>query len=244
VWSVPALADTVTFTTSDSSGRSGRAIFTVTGSTLTVSLKNTATAAVGDPTFVLSAVAFDIGNNTASLTPYSAKAATGSAIVDYTNLSTVYGDGLGGEWAYKSGLNGALGGHYGISSAGFGIFGPADLFDKTDGNLSGPWSPDGIQLGLMPASQTTLSTSLDNSNGRIFVRSEAIFKLTGVNFSASAIKNVNFQYGTASADANLDGGPVLGGGAVVPLPVTVWSGIALLGIVALSHVRRRHRIYE
>jgi len=205
-----------------------------------VKLKNTATAAVGDPTFVLSAVAFDIGNNTASLTPYSAKAAAGSAIVDYANPSTVYGDGLGGEWAYKSGLNGALGGHYGISSAGFGIFGPADLFDKTDGNLSGPWSPDGIQLGLMPAAQTTLSTSLDNSNGRIFVRSEAVFVLNGANFSASAIKNVNFQYGTASADANLDGGPVLGGGAVVPLPVSVCSGMTLLGLLWVRRTRRSY----
>src|SRR5262245_9062605 len=51
----------VTFTGSDSSGRSASATFSVVGNTLTATLTNTGSvAAAVDPTFVLSAMFFDI----------------------------------------------------------------------------------------------------------------------------------------------------------------------------------------
>jgi len=107
---------------------------------LTVLLANDSKADVTDPGQVLTAVFWD---PTANLTPVSAVLGSGSTVLFGT---TDPGNVVGGEWAYKAGLAGTPGNAVlGISSAGFNIFGPNNLFPGT--NLQGPTSPDGAGGG-------------------------------------------------------------------------------------------------
>ena len=139
---------------------------------------------------------------------------------------------VGTEWAYKNGLVGApLGATQGLSSAGLFLFGPEDRFETgyDDDVLLKPASPDGENLGIVPAGTTKVSGSLKK---QLLICNSVRFTFAGVgdlSGAADSIDKVAFLYGTA-----------LDGPTVVPEP----SALILLGIgviVLLVRSWRRSR---
>lgn len=179
---------TLVFTTSGA-----EADFSLSGSTLTVTLTNTSSADVLVPMDVLTALFF---NASGTLTPVSATVGTGSSIVyDPAHASTT---NVGGEWAYLTGLSGApLGDNSGISSSGLGLFGGPNFNGP---NLAGPTNGalDGLQYGLLSAGDNILTgnTGITGSGG--LIKDRVVFDLTVPNgFDINSINSVFFQYGTA-----------------------------------------------
>ena len=222
-------AQALPMTFSASSGSlSASATFETSGSNLIVTLTNTSAADVTVPSDVLTAVFFTLAGDP-TLTTLSAMLNSGSSVY-YDPQGQPLGGVVGGEWAYRDNLSGApLNADEGISSAGFGLFGPGDLFPGDD--LAPPLSPDGSQYGLLSAGDNT-----DTGNGGItgsggLIKNSAIFTLSGLssNFdpsAAGAITDVYFQYGTAIS--------------VVPEPSTLLLlGFGLAGLPLLRRKMKR-----
>jgi hypothetical protein len=208
-----AYAD-LTFTASDGDGRAASAVFSLTGSTLTVTLTNTSGADVLDPVHVLTALFF----NSSGLTPFSASLNTGSTVF----FGADGGGNVGGEWAYGSGLAGAPGGATsGISSAGFGLFGSGN-FNGPD--LAPPAAVDGLNYGLTSAGDNLATGNAAVTGNFPLIQNSVIFTLTGFSGTLDSIAHVSFQYGTALTDANI-------GNGAVPAP-----GAALLGAIGVGLV--------
>lgn len=225
-----SMADSVTFTASGG-GRAASAVFATSGTSLTVTLTNTATDDISQPVFVLTGVYFDVGGGALSLTRTSALLNSGATVINVASQPA--GGDVGGEWAYKSGLSGAVGGAaYGISSSGLGLFGPGDRFPGA--NLDGPTSPDGLQYGI-----TTAGDDPSTNNGGTdtpLIKNSVVFTFDGLpmGFDLTRIGNVGFQYGTSLTE------PQLTSMTVVPLPPSALAGLsALAGAGVLSVVRRR-----
>lgn len=199
--------------------------FDVDGSDLVVRLSNISSADVMNPAQILTAMFFDISGGPVALTPVSAMLAPGSAV----HFGPDGGGNVSGEWAYRSALVGApWGSAYGISSAGFGLFGPPDLFPGP--NLEGPLSPDGLNYGI-----TSMGDNLSVGNAAVtggfpLIRHEVVFTLSGLpaNFDLERITNVSFQYGTGLDEPNL---PTFD----IPAP----GAAALLALGGLAAARRR-----
>jgi len=233
-------ATPLTFTGSDSSGRSASVSFDISGNQLLVTLTNTATPLTAGasvvPTDILTAVFFNIPG-VASLNRVSATVTSGSYIVGCTGVGCGSVTNVGGEWAYAAGLS-QYSANMGISSTGVGLFGSGDLFDiNPSSNLQGPASPDGVQYGIAPAGYTNAMGNGGLSGNGIIVKSVS-FALSGLptNFSTSSISNVTFQYGTALNEPSVPGTPG-GGGGQVPEPATL--GAMGAGLVALALFKRR-----
>jgi hypothetical protein len=216
----------------DSGALAATASFETKGTDLVVTLANTSTSDVIDPSQVLTAVFFDLtGVNGLDLMPVSAVVPQGSSVLFG---GTDAGTSVGGEWAYKSGLSGAPGGGgYGISSAGLGLFGPHDLFPGS--NLQGPESPSGIQYGITSAGDdpSTGNHALTGSNA--LIKNTVVFTLSGLPadfVSSNQITNVWFQYNTDPSD-----GGYVGIGRGAPEPAT----LTLLLCGAALCLRRRRR---
>src|ERR1043165_3374104 len=126
-----ASADEVATFTGSSGSLSAEANFSLSGTTLTITLTNTSSADCLVPTDVLTAIYF---SSPAGVSPVSATVAAGTV---YNFASTT---NVGGEWAYNGN---------GLSSSGLGLFGPSDLFGGT--NLQGPVAPAGVQFGIVSA---------------------------------------------------------------------------------------------
>src|SRR5688572_31723901 len=141
---VPAHAAAITFTGSDSGGRAAKVTFENIGNTLVMRLKNTSMADVGVPNQVLTGVFFKVTGNPL-LTATSAVLGAGSSVLFD---SAPAGGNVGGEWAYRNGLN-QYGGNTGISSTGLNLFGSGNRFPGS--NLDGPDAPDGLQYGITSA---------------------------------------------------------------------------------------------
>lgn len=227
------------FTGSGTNPNTGQAIaasveFTVSGSDLVVTLKNTG-ADVLAPTDVLTGVFFSLAGDP-TLTRISAVLGTGSSVAfGTTDPSNV----VGGEWAYKNGLVGVNGGGtQGISSAGLGLVGPGDLFPGSD--LQPPPSPDGIQYGITSGSDNTATgnAAVTGSNG--LIKNAVVFRLGGLpaGFNLNTgITKVVFQYGTALNEPSIPGTLFIPGPAVPePASLAVWSLLAVAGVFAM---RRR-----
>jgi hypothetical protein len=203
--------------------------FSLSGSTLTVTLTNTNTADVLVPNDILTGVFFSAG--TATLTPVSATVPGGSAIAYCAACAGV--TNVGGEWAYAAGLAGSLtlsgGGDRGISSVGLGLFGNANFGGA---NLAGPDAVDGDQFGILSAGDNlaTGNAGVTNSGGQI--KNAVVFVLTVVgSLTEGQIGNVFFQYGS-----------VLN---VVPLPpALVLFGTALVGMTVLGRRRRKDKAVQ
>src|SRR4051794_31075035 len=99
------------------------------GNTLQVILTNTSAVDVNDNPNVLQAVFFNIAG-TPTLTYTDADLTAGSAL---TGTFLGSGSDVGAEFAYKrntSGLGAGVTQVYGLSSAGYGIFGPGDTLNS------------------------------------------------------------------------------------------------------------------
>jgi hypothetical protein len=223
-------ASAVTFATA--SGPIAASVsFNLVGGNLEVILTNTGTGDVTAPNQVLTAVFFDISGADPTLNPLSA-VLNGGSTVFYDADGQPAGGVVGGEWAYASGLSGApLGADYGISSSGFGLFGPGDLFPGAD--LEDPVSPDGVQYGLLSAGDNTATGNGGITGSGGLIKNSVKFTLDSVptGFLVSQISNVSFQYGTGLDEPNIP---------AIPEPETyamLLAGLGLMGFVA----RRRSR---
>lgn len=184
---------------------------------LNITLTNTSLVDAMVPTDILTAVFWQY-DGTLSLTGTSAIAS--SVLFG----STGPGGDVGGEWAYAEELTGAPNGaSFGISSAGFDLFGPTDRFNTND--LDAPDSPNGLNYGITSAGDDPTTGSWPVTGKEPLIQNSVIFTLAGIDqstFDLDNISNVAFQYGTSFDEPNL-----------VPLPPAAAIGILGLGIVAL-----------
>ena len=182
--------------------RSASALVSLTGSTLTIALKNTSQADSSVPTDVLTGLFFNLSG--ATLRPLAASLGAGSQVYGATSpISNV-----GGEWASASNLKiGSSTYGYGVSAAGLGLFGPKNRFD-TSSNLSGTENVGGLDFGIVTAGDNP-----NTGNGglnRDLIKGSVLFTfgLTNVasNFNlAQAVSNLRFQYGTATSEPSFAG---------------------------------------
>lgn len=196
----PALADSVTFSASQGI-LAASATFETSGSNLVVTLENTSGFDVMVPADVLTAVFFDVAGSPLSLTPLSGVLAMSDVVL--FGIADP-GDVIGGEWAYNSALSGAPNGSaYGLSSAGFGLFGPSNVFPGS--NLSGPASPNGLQYGLVSAGDNPVTGNTPVTGSQPLIKNGVVLTLSGLpgGFSVDSIGNVSFQYGTALDEPNI-----------------------------------------
>jgi hypothetical protein len=211
---------------------SASADFSIVGGNLQVILTNTSMNDVLVPSDVLTAVFFDWPPSNPSLTRISAVLNTGSTVLFG---STDPGYVVGGEWAFKSGLSGAPGSSaLGVSSAGFGLFGPSDVFPGT--NLQGPADPDGLQYGITSAGDNPATGNTPVTGTNALIKNSVVFTLGGLPVGAdvNTITNVHFQYGTSLTEQSYSEVPE-------PLSVIVWT---LLGAswAGLAVMRRRNAL--
>lgn len=179
-------------------GLEATVMFATDGDRLLVTLTNSALSDVLVPANVLTAVFFDIAGLGLTLAPESAVIDDG-AIVRWG--STEPGGGVGGEWAFRSGLSGAPGGAlYGIGAAGFGLFGPHDSFPGA--NLDGQSGPQGLNYGLLSAGDNPLTGNTPVTGSNPLIQSAVVFALDGLpeGFSLGSIGNVTVQYGTSLSE--------------------------------------------
>jgi hypothetical protein len=217
----PALANSITFTAAVGD-RAATTKFDTSGSDLIVTLQNASAADVLEPTYVLTALFFDVSGPRLNLTRASAVVPPGSTV----SFGGTDPDGVvGGEWAYLEQLSGApLGAGYGISSTGLGLFGPGDLFPGT--NLQGPASPDGLQYGITSAGDVASTGNAAVTGNNALIQDTVVFTLSGLpnGFDPSLqIQNVVWQYGTSLDDAH------------IPEP----GAMGLLCVAAIVAARRR-----
>jgi|ERR1044071_881742 hypothetical protein len=211
-----------TFTATGSGGLSASATFSVSGSTLTITLANTSTADVLAPNQVLTALFFDTTPDML-LTPVSAMLAPGSTT--YFGPTTA---NVGGEWAYAHDISNAPGGtaNQGTSSTGLGLFSPSGNFPGA--NLQGPVSVDGLQYGLTSAGDNMTTGNSAVTGGFALTKNAVVLTLTMSTTPLNNISNVRFLYGTS-----LDG-TVLTSNNTPPVPdggsTLVFLGSALAGI--------------
>lgn len=142
---------------------------------------------------------------------------------------------VGGEWAYASSLVGAPGGATeGIGSAGFGLFGPGDLFPGSD--LQSPVSPDGIQYGITAAGDNIATGNAAVTGDNALIKNSVTFTLGGLptDFLPSQrnITNVSFQYGTALTEPNIPGRDTQ-----IPEPSTLL--LLTVVLIGLAQAKRR-----
>lgn len=190
-----AAADASSITYSGSSGNlSAEATFDLTGSTLTVTLTNTSLFDVLVPSDVLTAVFFDVAGSGA-LTMGTATLTGGSSVAFFPPAGT----DVSPEWAYVE--------DEGISSAGFGLFGPGDRFD-TSNNWWGPASPGGLEYGIVPLADNlaTGNAPVTGTDPLIVGGVQFTFAVAS-GFALSDISNVSFQYGTALTEPNIPSTP-------------------------------------
>lgn len=171
-WTSTSRAETKTFSI-DIGDHQAQAVFDLTGTTLKITLTNLSTAAVEDPTDVLTALFF---SNTHSLTPVSANL-NGSTVL-FGSLVNNVGEG----WQFLSGS--------GISAAGLGIFGP-------DGNFFSPAvKVDGLAYGILGTGDLSGANKGVTDHGPLIQNSVQFVLTAGAGFTLAELGDVQFNYGT------------------------------------------------
>ena len=233
--------------TASSGNLKAQADFTYSGSTLTVTLSNTATVAPSAPADVLTAIYINYAGTTSSLAFTAVGMGNSAAIATATanyglNPNNV---DVGGEWAFKSNITvqGNTPFTYGLSSTGLDIFGGGDRFNTN--NIEGPDSPDGVQWGIVSTNYVGGSGNGGMTSG--FVKGTATFKfINSTGFNINQITGVRFQYGTALTEPYIngtqDGNNTTGGTAIaVPAPAGFVLLASALPVFGLRRLIRRKR---
>jgi hypothetical protein len=234
-----AYADSQVFTGS-SGNLSASASFDFSGSTLTLTLANTAAINPGTTAGALTGVFFDLKGNP-TLTPVSALLPTGSSVIQAGACGVRSCSGItnvGGEFGYAAGgLSSLAGTDRGIASAGYlngnigngGNFGGLNYDGPSNGSLNG--ADFGIvNSGFVPYSG---NNGMDND---ALIQDRVVFTLTGVSgLTAADVSNVFFTYGTSQPGEPSFSGTSQGfPGSQVPEP----ASIVLFGTVAAIVCRR------
>ena len=162
---------------------------------LSVTLTNTASKGVSDPSDVLTSLFWDYAGSPLNLVLASANAPTvvNTSSTVGSNVNLLNTSDSGKEWSFASSSAGLTGvsQHYGIGTAGLGIFqGIGGQKQVNYGIVNGFYNPNGGLSGN-------------------FVQSSATFLFSGLTngFDITKIGNVRFQYGTNLAEANITPAP-------------------------------------
>jgi len=226
-------AAVVTFDGSSGS-LSAEAVFSLSGSTLTVTLTNTGTADVMAPGDVLVAVLFNTSTAAGhGLTAVSASL-NGSSVF-YSSIVNNVGEG----WQYKSPLSPpAHGENSGISASGLG-----GTFDSGGPFFYSPGQPplNGVNYGILSAGDDTATGNGGITGGGPLIKDSLQFTLTaGANFSLDDLGDtVVFQYGTMLTEPSFPSRPHTPSAAPEPMSLLVWS--TLLGTFGVSYAFWRNR---
>lgn len=196
--------------------------FAQSGGDLVVTLTNKSAIDVDMPMDVLTAVFFDVNGPALSLTPTSAVLGPDSVVL-FDDPPP--GGVVGGEWEYEDSFDAPAprGARYGISSAGFSLFGSGVIFPGP--NLDPPPNINGLNYGITSAGDNPLTGNAAVTGGNPLIQDQVVFTLSGLpaEFDFGRIQRVNFQYGTDLSEPN------------IPEPVSA----LLLGLGGLVALRRR-----
>jgi hypothetical protein len=215
--------------------------FVVNSGNLVVTLTNTSTKDVLQPSDVLTGVFFTLSGATVTTTGGSALLKTGSVVVyqkncDVNACNLTGGGNVGGEWEYLAGLN-QYGANAGISSTGLNIFGSPNFNGL---NLQDPLALDGLQFGITSAGDdlTTGNTGVTKS---ALIKNAVVFTMPIVS-GTPTISNITFQYGTSlgSSEPNVKGDCVSGCTPVrTPEPSSLPLFILGMGVLGIAVISRR-----
>jgi hypothetical protein len=201
---------------SANAGSTAMSSFSLSGTTLTVTLSATGNAA-SVPSGVLTGIFFSA--NDENLTPLNAALSSGSSL-----LNPVSGESIGGNWQYAGGKSGLpLGATAGIVTTGLGIFGPTGNFGTPATIL------DGIGYGIVNGISSGANSKVQSST---LINNGLVFTLTvPSDFDINSITDVSYQFGTSLGEGSTPPPSVPDGGSTLAL-----MGVALLGITC---VRRK-----
>lgn len=228
----PAAA-AVVFGGTNGSNLTAQATFDIVAGHLVLTLTNTSLVDVNDNPNMLHALFFDIANNP-GLTYTSANICSTCTFVG-TTLGT--GTNVGAEFAFLQNANGLGSGitqDYGVSSAGYGIFGPGNVLPGAPDRGGANQPPDGPDFGILSAGYIAGNDSNGMNQNQPFIKNSVIFDLGSFNGGLGSISNVRFQYDTALTGEHFNGNT-----PPVPEPAT-WA-MMLLGFGGIGVSMRRRR---
>lgn len=229
----PAAA-AVVFNGTNGSNLSAQATFDIVGGRLVLTLTNTSLVDVNDNPNMLHALFWDMASNPV-LTYTSANMCNTCSFVG-TTLNNGAGTNVGSEFAFKQdagGLGQGITQDYGVSSAGYNIFGPGNVVAGAPDRGGSNQPPNGPDFGILSAGYIAGNDSNGMNNQQPFIKNSVIFDLGAFAGNLGSISNVRFQYDTALTGANFTSTPP------VPEPAT-WA-MMLLGFGGIGVTMRRGR---
>lgn len=202
--------------------------FSLSGSTLTVTLINSSSSDVLVPTDILTGVFFDSAD---TLTPVSAS--LDGSTVYYGTITPGSSSEVGNGWGYASGVS-AHGENSAISAMGA----VTGLGHSNFGNQSTPLQ--GVDYGILSAGDNSATGNGGVTGHGPLIKDQVQFILTAPSgFTLSDLgDSVVFQYGTALTDTSLAGSAQV---TAVPEPSTVFAGALLLLPFGIESIRRSRK---